>query len=69
MAAAKIIKQVLIEKGLSVKYLAEQLGITPQSMSNKLFRDSFSYNEVVRIADILNCDVRIIIRDTQKEFS
>ena len=69
MAAAKIIKQVLIEKGLSVKYLAEQLGITPQSMSNKLFRDSFSYNEVVRIADILNCDVRIIMRDTQKEFS
>ena len=69
MSAAKIIKQVLTERDMSVKELAQALDITPQNMSNKLFRDSFSFSEFVRIADILNCDVKIITRDTKKEFS
>ena len=68
MGAAKIIKQIMIERSISVKDLAEKLGIAPQSMSNKLYRDSFSYNEVVEIASILNCDVKIITRDTNKSF-
>lgn len=68
MAAAKIIKQLLIERGISVKELAEKLDINAQSMSNKLYRDSFSFDEVVKIADILNCDVKVITRDTEKSF-
>ena len=68
MAAAKIIKQLLIEREISVKELAEKLDINAQSMSNKLYRDSFSFDEVVKIADILNCDVKIITRDTEKAF-
>ena len=67
MGAAKIIKQLLIERAMSVRTLAEKLNIQPQSMSNKLYRDSFSYDEVEKIADILNCDVRVITRDTGKE--
>lgn len=69
MAAAKIIRQLLLEREMSVKELAEKLGILPQSMSNKLNRDSFSFNEVMKIADILNCDVAAITRDTGKRFS
>ena len=42
--------------------------ITPQAMSTKIYRDTFSYSEVVKIADILDCDVKIITRDTKKEF-
>ena len=68
MAAAKIIKQILLERGMTVRELAEKLGILPQSMSNKLNRDSFSYAEVVKIADILGCDVAVITRDTGKKF-
>ena len=68
MAAAKIIKQLLIERGKSVKDLAAFFGITAQSMSTKLYRDNFSYEEVVKIADYLNCDVKVITRDTKKEF-
>ncbi len=68
MAASKIIKQIMIERNISVKELAEKLNIAPQSMSNKLYRDSFSFNEVVEIANILNCDVKIITRDTNKSF-
>lgn len=68
MSASKVIKQIMIERGKGVKELAKSLGITPQSMSNKLYRDSFSYEEVVKIADILSCDVKIITRDSGKTF-
>lgn len=68
MSASKIIKQLLIERNISVKDLARNLGITPQSMSNKLYRDNFSFSEVNKIADLLNCDVKLITRDTNKEF-
>ncbi|MDR1629212.1 MAG: helix-turn-helix domain-containing protein [Oscillospiraceae bacterium] len=68
MAAAKIIKHLLIERGKSVKDLADLFGITGQGMSNKLYRDNFTYDEVVKIADFLDCDVKIITRDTKKEY-
>lgn len=68
MAAAKIIKQLLIERGKSVKELAALFGITAQSMSTKLYRDNFSFDEVVKIADFLGCDIKVITRDTKKEF-
>ena len=58
MPVSKIIKQIMLERNIGVKDLAEKLGIAPQSMSNKLYRDSFSYNEVEKIADILNCDIK-----------
>ena len=68
MGAAKIIKQLMIERDVSVKSLADSLGMQAQSMSNKLYRDNFSFDEVVKIAEILNCDVKLITRDTGKEF-
>ena len=68
MGAAKAIKQLMQEQNISVSQLAKALKIEPQSMSNKLYRDSFSFNEVVRIADILGSDVKLIVRKTGKEF-
>ena len=68
MGAAKAIKQLMHEQNISVSQLAKALKIEPQSMSNKLYRDSFSFNEVVRIADILGSDVKLIVRETGKEF-
>lgn len=66
MAGAKEIKWLLKERKMTVKALAEMLEIEPQSMSNKLFRDSFSFAEVVKIADLLNADVRIVMRDSEE---
>lgn len=68
MGASKIIKQIMQEKGITVKELAALLGVNPQSMSNRLYRDGFSFKEVQRIADLLDCDVKIIMRDSGKEF-
>ncbi len=68
MGAAKVIKQIMFEQNVSVSQLAAALGVQPQSMSNKLYRDTFSFDEVVRIANILGSDVKIIVRETGKEF-
>lgn len=68
MGATKAIKQLMQEQNVSVGQLASALGIQAQSMSNKLYRDSFSFEEVVRIADILGSDVKLIVRETGKEF-
>jgi len=68
MSASKIIKQLLIEREMSVKDLADKLEVLPQSMSNKLYRDSLSFSEMVKIANLLNCDVKVITRDSAKEF-
>lgn len=68
MGAAKAIKQLMQEQNITVSQLASALGIQAQSMSNKLYRDSFSFDEVVRIADILDSDVKLIVRKTGKEF-
>ena len=68
MAGAKIIKQLLAERNVSVNELAEKLNIKSQSMINKLYRDSFSFQEMCSICNILNADLKAITRDSQKEF-
>lgn len=68
MGAAKRIKMLLIDQGKSVKDVAAVLGIAPQSMSNKLYRDSFTFDEVVKICDYLGADVQIVVRSTSKIF-
>lgn len=69
MSGSKILKQIMIEKNISVKDLAELLSIKPQSMSNKLYRDNFTFEEMLTITKLLNCDLKIVLRDTGKEFT
>lgn len=68
MGASKQIKQVMIEKNIKVGELAEKIGMNPQPLSNKLFRDTMSYSDVEKIAAALGCDVKLIDRETGKEF-
>lgn len=70
MGASKKIKQVMIEKDINVKNLSEVLDIvsSPQALSNKLYKDNFSFSDVEKIADALGCDVKIVDRETGKEF-
>ncbi len=68
MSASKTIKKIMLDKNISVKELAEKLNIKPQVLSNKLYRDTFTYNDYVKIANILNCDVKTISRDSNIEY-
>lgn len=69
MAGSKIIKQLMIERNISVSDLAQKLNIKPQSMSNKLHRDKFTFEELIHIANLLDCDVKLITRDSNKSFN
>ena len=54
---------------MTIKELAEKLGYnSAQVLSNKLYRDTLPLNEYVRIANILNCDVKTITRDGTNEY-
>lgn len=68
MGASKQIKQVMIEKNIKINELAEKIGMNPQPLSNKLYRDTMSYTDVEKLADALGCDVKIVDRETGKEF-
>ncbi len=68
MGASKQIKQVMIEKDIKLNELAEKIGMKPQPLSNKLYRDTMSYTDVEQIASALGCDVKIVDRETGKEF-
>lgn len=68
MSASKVIKQIMVEREISVKNLAEMLGIKSQILSNKLYRDTFTYNDYVKIADMLGCTVQTVTKDSGKLF-
>ena len=68
MGGAKIIKELLIERNKPVGDLAVFLGIKAQSVYNKLNRDTFTFEEMQKIADFLDCDIVFRTKDTKKEF-
>lgn len=68
MGASKLFKQVMAEKNISVSELADLLGISPRLLSTKLYRDTWTFTDAEKVANLLNCDIKIVIRDTNKEF-
>lgn len=68
MSASKAIKKILIDKNMTIKQLAEMLGENPQVMRNRLYRDTFTYDDYVYIANLLGCDVKTIDRQTNAEY-
>ena len=66
MAVADKVKALLNIKGKKIYELAEYLDISPQAMRNKLNRDSFSSNDLIKVADFLDCNLAFIINENQK---
>lgn len=68
MGTAKKIRHILLERGMSIKELAEKLGTSGANLGNKLSRDNFSEKELRQIAEALNCDYEshFILRDSGK---
>ncbi|WP_418206002.1 helix-turn-helix domain-containing protein [Anaerotignum faecicola] len=68
------IKAILATKGMTMTDLVNALNITYDrndslaNLSKKLSNNTIKYREVEEIAFVLNCDIRIIMQDTGKEF-
>lgn len=56
---SNIIKKIMDSKGIGNQQMAEALGIKTQSFNNKLYRDSYTVRELVKILDILDCKLII----------
>lgn len=66
MGASEKIRIILIRRNMKIKELAESLGYKQSNFSNKLREDNFSEKELMRIAEILDCDYNstFILKDT-----
>lgn len=53
------IKSIMKDKGITNVELAKHLGMTPQSLSNKMSRDSFSVQDLITILDFMDCKLVI----------
>ncbi len=55
-------KGKLAENGLSMRKFAEQQGIVPQNLSQRIKRGSITYDEAVKFADVLGYDIEWLKR-------
>ena len=65
------IEHVLVSRGMSKNELAKALGYkSPSGLYNKLNRDSFTTEELMRIAEVLNCtfEASFILNDSGEKF-
>lgn len=59
MIASKI-KSIMKDKHITNVQLAKHLRMSPQSLSNKFYRDSFSSQDLIIILDYLDCELVIL---------
>ena len=66
MAVTEKVKALLSIKGKKNIELAEHLGMSPQSLQNKLNRSSFSAEDLIKIADFTGATLAFEVNDNQK---
>lgn len=67
MSVTNKVKGMLKLKGKKNIELAEYLGLgTAQALTNKFNRESFSAEDLIKIADFLGCELAFILSDNQK---
>ena len=66
MAVSSKIKALIKLKGKDNAGLATHLGISTQALSNKLYRDSFSATDLIKISSFFGCDLAFIVDEAQK---
>ena len=63
---AKPLKKAMIDKEIKQKEIADILGVSKQTLYNSLSNDNLTFRRAAAIADILNCDIVLIDRETGK---
>lgn len=65
MNGSQVIKQLMLESNMNINQLAELLEIKPQSVRNKLSRNSFTLSEFERVINSLGADLQVVSRKTK----
>ncbi|MPM83798.1 hypothetical protein SDC9_130867 [bioreactor metagenome] len=66
MGVSNKIKVLLILHNKKTADLAPCLDISVQGVRNKFTRNSFSADDLIKIADFLDCELAFILSDTQR---
>ena len=66
MSIANKIRALMKLRGYKTKDLADAMGCTSPSISNKMSRDSFTAADLIKIATILDCDLSFTFPDGGK---
>ncbi len=65
MSAAKKIKILLVEREMTLSQLANLLGKSVSTLSDKMKRDNFAENDLKKIAEVLNYDYEAVFTDRE----
>lgn len=65
MGISDKVRALLALRGKKNTDLAEYFGMTPQSMNNKMSRESFSTKDLIKVADFVGGRVAVILDDGQ----
>lgn len=67
MTPAEIVKDLIGMSSMQQKEVAEKMGWTEQSISNKFRRNSLTAEEYLKIIEILGYELKLVERDTSEE--
>ena len=62
---SQVIRQLMLESNMNINQLAELLEIKPQSVRNKLSRNSFTLSEFEKVINSLEADLQVVSRKTK----
>lgn len=65
MSVSNTIKALLYMKEKKQTELASHFGMNPQSMANKMSRESFSAKDLIKIAEFTGCRLAFVMDDGQ----
>lgn len=70
MGMSEKIKLLCVKRKISVAELARRMDTTPQNLGNKMKRDNFTEQELLKIAEILDCTFigYFEMNDTKEKF-
>lgn len=68
MGAAERLRAIAKDKKILVANMASHMGLAPQTLYNKMTRNTMKYNEVEDLAEYLGCEIIFRDKETGKEY-
>lgn len=68
MGAAEHIKAIAKDKKIIMGWIGERMGMTPHSFHKKMNRNTMTFTDAEKIAEILGCEIIFKDKETGKEY-
>lgn len=63
MSISNKIRALMKMRGMKIQEVADKMGCSPQFISNRLYRDSFTAADLIKIAEVLDCTLSFTLPD------